>query len=150
MTKQEITYHDNFEIKSSREYKHGKLVLREEYDDQGNLLYKENEVTLCIIEKLPNGNTSVYIEDKVKDTWERGLYDKDDNKLLSERYNGTWHESRYDENGCKTFFMNCYGSVQYHDGRGNIKYEDFDDPELLCSYELNFKKTPNKFGGLEI
>ena len=149
MTKHEITYHDNFEIKSIREYQDGKLIIREEYDDMGNLLYKESLTTLCIIEKLPNGNTSVYLEDKVKNTWERGLYDYDDNKLLSERSNGTWYEARYDENGSKTFFLNCYGSVQYHDDRGNIKYEDFDDPELICSYELNFKKTENKFGGLE-
>jgi hypothetical protein len=150
MVKHEITYHDNHEIKSSREYHGDKLVVREEFDDQGNLLYKESKDTLCIIDRLPNGNISVFLENKVKDTWERNLYDKDDNKLLSERSNGTWHESRYDEDGNKTFFLNCYGSVHYHDGRGNIKYEDFDEPELICSYELNFKKTPNKFGGLEI
>jgi hypothetical protein len=149
MTKHEITYHDNFEIKSSREYKNDKLVVREEYDDQGNLLYKETSTILCIIDRLPNGNTSVFLENKLKDTWERNLYDKDDNKLLSERSNGTWHESRYDENGNKIFFLNCYGSVHYHDGRGNIKYEDFNEPELICSYELNFKKPSNKFGCLE-
>lgn len=149
MTKHEITYHDNYQVKSSCEYNNGELVIREEFDDQGTLLYKESHTTLCIMDYLPDGNTSVFIEDKIKNTWERHLYDNDDNKLLTERSNGTWHETRYNEDGNKTFFLNCYGSVHYHDGKGNIKYEDVEDPELLCSYELNFKKTPNKFGELE-
>jgi hypothetical protein len=148
MTKHEITYHDNYQVKSSSEYNNGKLVIREEFDNQGVLLYKETHDTLCIIDYLPDGKTSVFIEDKFKNTWERHLYDNDDNKLLSERSNGTWYETRYNENGSKTFFLNCYGSVHHHDDRGNIKYEDVEDPELLCSYELNFKKTPNKFGVL--
>jgi hypothetical protein len=98
---------------------------------------------------LPDGITSVFIEDKIKNTWERHLYDNDDNKLLTERSNGIWYETRYNEDGHKTFFLNCYGSVHYHDNSGNINYEDVEEPELLCSYKLNFKKTPNKFGGLE-
>jgi hypothetical protein len=149
MTKHEITYHDNYQVKSSCEYNNGKLVIREEFDDQGTLLYKESHATLCIMNYLPNGNTSVFIEDKIKNTWERHLYDNDDNKLLNERSNGTWHETRYNEDGQKTFFLNCYGSVHYHDGNGNIEYEDVKEPELLCSHKLNFKKTPNKFGRLK-
>ena len=149
MTRQVVSYHKNYELKSTREYKNGKLVVREEFDDQGFLLYKENYSTLYLFERLPNGNTSIYLEDKVKDSWERHIYDADDNKLLTERSNETWHETRYDENGCKIFFLNCYGSIHYHDSRGNVKYEDFDYPELLCSYELTFKKNENKFGGLD-
>lgn len=149
MTKHEIIYHDNYEVKTSREYKNGELVIVEEYDDQSNLLYKESLTTLCIMEYLPDGKTIAFIEDKIKNTWERNLYDHDDNKLLSERSNGTWHETRYDEDGNKTFFINCYGSIHHHDGIGNIKYEDTDDPESLCSYKLNFKKTINKFGSLK-
>jgi len=149
MTKHEITYHDNYEVKSSREYSDGKLVIREEFDNHGNLLYKESEATICIMEYLPDGKTSVFIEDKIKNSWERYLYDNDDNKLLTERSDGTWYETRYDENGHKTFFLNCYGSAHYHDSRGNNIYEGVEDPEVLCSYKLNFKKTLNKFGGLE-
>ena len=149
MTKHEITYHDNYEVKSSREYSNGKLVIREEFDDQGNLLYKESQTTICIMDYLPNGNTIVFIEDKVKNTWERYIYDNYDNKLLTERSNATWNETRYNEDGNKTFFLNCYGSVHYHDNKGNIDYEDVKDPEILCSHKLNFKKTENKFGGIE-
>ena len=149
MTRQVVSYHDNFELKSTREYKNGKLVIREEFDDQGFLLYKEDLTTLYLFERLPNGNSSVYLEDKVKNSWERHLYDINDNKLLSERSNGTWHETRYDDNGRKIFFLNCYGSIHHHDSRGNIKYEDTNEPELLCNYELNFKKNENKYGGLE-
>lgn len=149
MTKHEIIYHDNYEVKTSREYKNGELVIVEEYDDQSNLLYKESLTTLCIIEYLADGKTIAFIEDKVKNTWERNLYDHDDNKLLTERSNGTWQEIIYDENGHKTFFLNCFGSVHYHDDSGYITYENVEEPESLCSYKLNFKKTPNKFGGLK-
>jgi hypothetical protein len=107
MTRQVVSYHKNYELKSTREYKNGKLVIREEFDDQGFLLYKEDLTTLYLFERLPNGNSSVYLEDKVKDSWERHIYDVNENKLLTERSNETWHETRYDENGRKTFFLNC-------------------------------------------
>lgn len=149
MIKHEVTYHDNYQIKSYKEYNNDKLVVREEFDYQGNLLYTETIYTLRIIEYLQEGKTSVFIEDKIKNTWERHLYNNDNNKLLSERSNGTWHETRYNENGNKSFFLNCYGSIHYCDDRGNTKYEEFDYPELLCSYELNFEKNENKFGSFE-
>lgn len=149
MTKQEITYYDNYQVKSTIEYNNGELVIREEFDELGNLLYKESLATLCIMEYLPDGKTKIFIEDKIKNTWERHLYDNDDNKLLCEKSNGTWHEARYNKNGNKTFFLNCYGSVHYYDDIGNITYEDINDAESLCNYKLDFRKTSNKFGGLK-
>ena len=137
MTRHEIIYHDNYEVKTSREYKNGELVIIEEYDDQSNLLYKESLTTLCIMEYLPDGKTKVFIEDKIKNSWERHLYDNDDNKLLSERSNGTWHETRYNEDGNKTFFLNCYGSVHYHDDKGYITYENVEEPELVHTHLKN-------------
>lgn len=149
MIKHEVTYHDNYQIKSYKEYNNDKLVVREEFDYQGNLLYKETIYTLRIIEYLPDGKTSIFIEDKYENTWKRYLSDNNGNELLTERSNGTWYESRYNEKGKINFFLNCYGSIHYHDTRGNTKYEQFDEPELLCSYELNFEKSENKFGGFE-
>lgn len=145
MTKHVITYHDNYEIKRSTEYKDDKIVIVDEYDIDGRLLYKESDEVLAIFEHYPDGKSLYFIENKIKNTWERKLYDSDDNELLCEWSNGSWCEHRYDENGNKKFFINSFGRIHYHEKDGIVIYEEFDDPELLCSFELNFIKTPNKF-----
>jgi hypothetical protein len=147
MIKYETEYHKNFEVKSVKEFNDGELCVISLFDDQGNLLYKENIELIYIFEYNPDGTKLFYLENKLKDTWERSLYDQDDNKLLGERSTGIWFESRYNDNGSKIFFMNSDGSVHTYSKSGTI-YSQVEDPEKHCTFKINLEKTPNKFGRL--
>lgn len=66
MTKHIITYHDNYEIKRSTEYKNDKIVIVDEYDIDGRLLYKESDEILVIFEYYADGKSVYFIENKIK------------------------------------------------------------------------------------
>jgi hypothetical protein len=145
MIKQKVEYHDNLEIKIIKEFKGDELIAITSFNEEGKTLYKENKELLYIFEYYDNGTKLFYLENKIKNSWERHLYDQDDNKLLGVRSDGVWYESRYDENGKKIYFMNSYGSIHEY-GHWGTKYSDTDEPEKLCTFKINFEKTQNKFG----
>lgn len=144
MIKHVVTHYDDYTIKSVREYIYDVLVLREDYGEDGFLVYKEDDTLIYII-TYTDLYTIHYIEDKSKDTWERHYFDVDSKKLFTEKSDKTWYENRYDVGKNKIGYIHSYGTVLSYRNNGEIYSELVENPESLCSFPINFEKTPNKF-----
>jgi hypothetical protein len=141
MTKQEITYHDNLEMKTFKEYMDDVLVVYQIYNQNGLMLYEKTLEKLTIVNILDDV-TCIYVEEN-SGAWRRHYYNIDGEVLFGERSNSTWYEYRYNEIGNKEYFLSCYGYIHLFDKKypSGVKYLDVKDATKHCSWERNREKT---------
>jgi hypothetical protein len=141
MTKQEITYYDNLEMKTFMEYMDDVLVVYQIYNQNGLMLYEKTLDKLTILNILDDV-TCIYVQES-SGAWRRHYYNIDGEVLFGERSNSTWYEYRYNEIGNKEYFLSCYGSIHLFDKTypGGVKYIDVKDATKHCSWERNREKT---------
>jgi hypothetical protein len=141
MTKQEITYYDNLEMKTFKEYMDDVLVVYQIYNKNGLMLYEKTLEKLTILNILDDV-TCIYVEES-SGAWRRHYYNIDGEVLFGERSNSTWYEYRYNEIGNKEYFLSCYGYIHLFDKKYNsgVKYIDVQDATKHCSWERNREKT---------
>ena len=141
MTKQEITYYDNLEMKTFKEYMDDVLVVYQIYNQNGLMLYEKTLDKLTILNILDDV-TCIYVEES-SGAWRRHYYNIDGEVLFGERSNSTWYEYRYNEIGNKEYFLSCYGYIHLFDKKypSGVHYIDVKDATKHCSWERNREKT---------